>query len=148
RAVAHPSFLTDDPQRPAPSGETPYDVARPVAAPYDDPSAPNAILTNGARLYVDRAHPASSTPEVVTARADVVGDRAGELVMPTGMRELGKNPALPDVVLYKNNVDGKGATYGTHENFLVDRAVPFTGLAARLTPYLVTRQVLVGAGRV
>ena len=148
RAAAHPSLLTDDPDRPAPSGETPHDVARPAVEPYEDPSAANAILTNGARLYVDHAHPEYSSPEVVTAREGVVWDRAGELVMLTAMRELGKNPALPDVVLYKNNVDGKGATYGTHENFLVDRAVPFTELAARLIPFLVTRQVLVGAGRV
>ena len=54
----------------------------------------------------------------------------------------------PDVALYKNNVDGKGATYGMHENYLVDRAVPFNDLAARLIPFFVTRQVFTGAGRV
>ena len=68
--------------------------------------------------------------------------------MLAAMRALGKNPALPDVVLYKNNVDGKGATYGTHENFLVDRTIPFAELAARITPILVTRPVFAGAGRV
>jgi proteasome accessory factor A len=64
------------------------------------------------------------------------------------VRALASTSALPDVALYKNNVDGKGATYGTHENFLVDRAVPFTDLASRITPFLVTRQVFTGAGRV
>src|SRR5690606_36449162 len=53
-----------------------------------------------------------------------------------------------EVVLYKNNVDGKGASYGTHENYLVDRALPFTTLAELVTPFLVTRQVFAGSGRV
>jgi len=148
RAGAHPSLLTDDPGRLAPSGNEPQDVARPAVEPYDDPSAANAILTNGARLYVDHAHPEYSSPEVISARDGVVWDRAGELVMLTASRALGQNPALPDVVLYKNNVDGKGATYGTHENFLVDRVVPFAELASRITPFLVTRPVFAGAGRV
>ena len=148
RAGAHPSLLTDDPSRPAPSGEVPHEVARPAVEPYDDPAAANAILSNGARLYVDHAHPEYSSPEVTCARDGVLWDRAGELVMLTAMRSLGQNPALPDVVLYKNNVDGKGATYGTHENFLVDRAVPFAQLAARIMPFLVTRPVFAGAGRV
>jgi len=148
RAGAHPSMLTDDPSRPAPSGEALQDVARPSFEPFDDPGAANAILTNGARLYVDHAHPEYSSPEVLRARDGVLWDRAGELVMLSAVRELAQNPALPDVVLYKNNVDGKGATYGTHENFLVDRAVPFAQLAARITPFLVTRPVFAGAGRV
>jgi len=61
---------------------------------------------------------------------------------------LTDDPAMPDVALYKNNVDGKGASYGTHENYLVDRAVPFDRLVEALTPFLVTRQVFAGAGRV
>jgi len=148
RSEAHPSLLTDDPHRPAPSGEELEELARPAREGLDDPSAVNAILPNGARLYVDHAHPEYSSPEVTSARDAVVWDRAGEEVMLAAMRALGRNPALPDVVLYKNNVDGKGATYGTHENYLVDRRVPFAELASRLTPFLVTRPVLVGAGRV
>jgi len=58
------------------------------------------------------------------------------------------NPAMPDVVLYKNNVDGKGASYGTHENYLVSRSVPFDELVRYLHPFLVTRQVFTGSGRV
>jgi proteasome accessory factor A len=115
---------------------------------YEDPGAANVILTNGARLYVDHAHPEYSSPEVTNPRDLVVFDRAGEQVMLECVRALAASPALPDVTLYKNNVDGKGATYGTHENYLVDRAVRFGDLVRSLTPFLVTRQVFTGAGRV
>lgn len=156
RAAAHPSLLTDDPARPAPSGDAggtrdadgPQEVARSLVEEYEDPGAANVILTNGARLYVDHAHPEYSSPEVTNPLDAVRWDRAGELVMLASVRALASTQALPDVALYKNNVDGKGATYGTHENFLVDRAVPFADLASRLTPFLVTRQVFTGAGRV
>lgn len=148
RAAAHPSLLTDDPARPAPSGDGPQELARSISEEYEDPGAANVILTNGARLYVDHAHPEYSSPEVTGPLDAVLWDRAGELVMLSSVRALASTAALPDVALYKNNVDGKGATYGTHENYLVDRAVPFTDLAARLMPFLVTRQVFSGAGRV
>lgn len=150
RAAAHPSLLTDDPERPAPSGDGdgPQEVERSLAEEYEDPGAANVILTNGARLYVDHAHPEYSSPEVTNPLDAVRWDRAGELVMLASVRALASTQALPDVALYKNNVDGKGATYGTHENFLVDRAVPFTDLATRLMPFMVTRQVFTGAGRV
>ncbi len=148
RASAHPSLLTDDPAQPAPSGDAPQALARPTVEEYEDPGAANVILTNGARLYVDHAHPEYSSPEVTTPLDAVRWDRAGELVMLASVRALAQNPVLPDVALYKNNVDGKGATYGTHENYMVDRAVPFTVLAERVTPFLVTRQVFTGAGRV
>lgn len=148
RASAHPSLLTDDPSRPAPSGDGPQAVPRATAEEYEDPGAANVVLTNGARLYVDHAHPEYSTPEVTNPLDAVRWDRAGELVMLSSVRALASTPALPDVALYKNNVDGKGATYGTHENYLVDRAVSFVELAARLIPFFVTRQVYTGAGRV
>jgi Pup amidohydrolase len=148
RASAHPSMLTDDPAKPAPSGDGPQELERPLVEEYEDPGAANVILTNGARLYVDHAHPEYSSPEVTNPLDAVRWDRAGELVMLKSVRTLMSSPALPDVTLYKNNVDGKGATYGTHENYLVDRAVPFADLAARLIPFFVTRQVFTGAGRV
>ncbi|GIG28855.1 depupylase/deamidase Dop [Cellulomonas marina] len=151
RASAHPSLLTDDPSRAAPagpSGDGLQDLPRSVVEEYDDPGAANVILTNGARLYVDHAHPEYSSPEVLSPREAVRYDRAGEQVMLASVRALAANPALPDVTLYKNNVDGKGATYGMHENYLVERAVPFASLAARLIPFLATRQVYTGAGRV
>jgi proteasome accessory factor A len=148
RASAHPSMLTDDPELVAPSGDVPQELARPLVEEYEDPGAANVILTNGARLYVDHAHPEYSSPEVTGPLDAVRWDRAGELVMLASVRALASTSAMPDVTLYKNNVDGKGATYGTHENYLVDRAVPFADLAARLIPFLVTRQVFTGAGRV
>ena len=148
RASAHPSMLTDAPSQPAPSGDGPQLLARSGIEEYDDPGAANVVLTNGARLYVDHAHPEYSSPEVTGPLAGVRWDRAGELVMLASVRAIAENPAMPDVTLYKNNVDGKGATYGTHENYLVERAVPFSDLARRLTPFLVTRQVFTGAGRV
>src|SRR5215203_534760 len=114
----------------------------------EDSGMANVILTNGARLYVDHAHPEYSTPEVTGPLDAVRWDRAGELVMLASARALAANPALPDVALYKNNVDGKGASYGTHENYLVHRGVPFNDLARRLMAFLVTRQVFTGAGRV
>lgn len=148
RASAHPSLLTDSPTVPAPSGDALQEMPRSDVEEYEDPGAANVILTNGARLYVDHAHPEYSSPEVTTPLDAVRWDRAGELVMLDSVRRLAASPALPDVTLYKNNVDGKGATYGTHENYLVDRAVPFADVVARLTPFLVTRQVFTGAGRV
>ena len=162
RASAHPSMLTDDPSRPAPSGtESPPDdgpatvnepairseaISRPSQPEYDDPSASNAILTNGARLYVDHAHPEYSSPEVTCPRDIVTWDTAGERVMLAAQRELDRVGI--DVVLYKNNVDGKGASYGTHENYLVERAVPFHTIVQFLTSFLVTRTVFTGSGRV
>ncbi len=153
RAAAHPSMLTDSATAPAPSGDEPVggepqEMPRSSVEEYEDPGAANVILRNGARLYVDHAHPEYSSPEVTTPLDAVRWDRAGELVMLESVRRLAANPALPDVTLYKNNVDGKGATYGTHENYLVERAVPFGDLVTRLTPFLVTRQVFTGAGRV
>ncbi|WP_223148107.1 depupylase/deamidase Dop [Actinotalea sp. JY-7885] len=154
RSAADPSLLTDDPQRPAPPGPRADGgldadaVDRPTVEEYEDPGAATTILTNGARLYVDHAHPEYSSPEVTTPLDAVRWDKAGEQVALRAVRLLIANPAMPDVVLYKNNVDGKGASYGTHENYLVDRAVPFEDLVALLTPFLVTRQVHAGAGRV
>ena len=152
RSGVHPSLLTDDPTRPASAGpgalDAPADVDRPDAEEYEDPGAATTILTNGARLYVDHAHPEYSSPEVTNPRDAVLWDKAGEQVMLRSVRALASNPAMPDVALYKNNVDGKGASYGTHENYLVERAVPFEEIVDALTPFLVTRQVFAGAGRV
>ncbi|WP_407320833.1 depupylase/deamidase Dop [Isoptericola halotolerans] len=153
RASAHPSLLTDDPDAPAPSGPTagstaaPERVERPESEEYDDPSAANCILTNGARLYVDHAHPEYSSPEVTNPRDGVLWDVAGERVMLAATRRLAQVPGS-EVVLYKNNVDGKGASYGTHENYLVDRGLAFVTIVEMLTPFLVTRQVFTGSGRV
>jgi proteasome accessory factor A len=114
----------------------------------DDLGAANVILTNGARLYVDHAHPEYSAPEVTNARDAVIWDKAGERVMEEAALKAATVPGQPRLQLYKNNVDGKGASYGTHENYLMARSTPFTSVISGLTPFFVSRQVIVGAGRV
>ena len=133
RAHAHPSQLTD--------GWAHGEVV-------DDPTMANVVLTNGARFYVDHAHPEYSSPEILTPRAALVWDRAGEQVMREAARLLGPDPARPAIALYKNNTDGKGASYGTHENYLMRRETPFHEIVRGLTAFFVARQVICGAGRV
>jgi proteasome accessory factor PafA2 len=114
----------------------------------DDLGAANVILTNGARLYVDHAHPEYSAPEVTNARDAVIWDKAGERVMEQAALKAATVPGQPRLQLYKNNVDNKGASYGTHENYLMARSTPFTAVIGGLTPFFATRQVICGAGRV
>ena len=117
--------------------------------PEDELGLANAILPNGARLYVDHAHPEYSTPEVTNPRDAVLWDKAGERVMALAAeRALQQIPGSSPLQLYKNNTDGKGASYGTHENYLVARSTPFADIVRHLTPFLVSRQVFTGAGRV
>ena len=161
RSAAHPSQLTDDPALPAPSGDASpvMRTADPPPAPWGSQARPSAVeealpqaaatvLVNGARLYVDHAHPEYSSPEVLTPHDALVWDRAGEVIARRAMAVLDDAVGQGEIVLYKNNVDGKGAAYGSHENYLVRRGLPFEELAAILIPFLVTRPVLVGAGRV
>ena len=161
RSAAHPSQLTDDPALPAPSGDASpvMRTADPPPAPWGSQARPSAVeealpqaaatvLVNGARLYVDHAHPEYSSPEVLTPHDALVWDRAGEVIARRAMAVLDDAVGQGEIVLYKNNVDGKGAAYGSHENYLVRRGLPFEELAAILTPFLVTRPILVGAGRV
>src|SRR5437588_6368814 len=108
----------------------------------------NAVLTNGARYYVDHAHPEFSTPECVDALELVCADKAGERVLARSMLAARRLlDAGQEVVVYKNNSDGKGNSYGCHENYLVDRALPFARIVRDLTPFFVTRQVFTGAGK-
>ncbi len=109
----------------------------------------NAVLTNGARYYVDHAHPEISTPECVDAREIVRWDRAAEEIVRASMhaaRRLLNDGS--EIVTYKNNSDGKGNSYGCHENYLVDRATPFGRIVSQITPHFVSRQVFCGAGKV
>jgi proteasome accessory factor PafA2 len=115
----------------------------------DDAGLANVILTNGARLYVDHAHPEYSTPEVTNPRDLVLWDKAGEWVMAEAARRAALNvPGQPPIQLYKNNTDNKGASYGSHENYLMSRATPFAEIVRHLTPFFVSRQVVCGQGRV
>ena len=87
-------------------------------------------------------------PRVTNARDAVIWDKAGERVMEEAARRAATVPGQAPVQLYKNNIDGKGASYGTHENYLMKRSTPFTAVIAGLTPFFVSRQVITGSGRV
>jgi proteasome accessory factor PafA2 len=151
RASAHPSQLTDQP---------PVLDAEAVALAYgredleldgEDEAGSllmNMVLGNGARLYVDHAHPEYSSAEVTNPRDAVIWDAAGDLVALAAVRRLAADPELPPVNLYKNNTDNKSVSYGSHENYLMPRSVPFGDIVRGLTPFFVTRQIMCGAGRV
>ncbi len=109
----------------------------------------NAVLTNGARYYVDHAHPEFSTPECADPRSIVVFDKAGEQILIRSMAAAGRLlPEGQEIVVYKNNSDGKGNSYGCHENYLMARSVPFSRIVTHVTPHFVTRQIFTGAGKV
>jgi proteasome accessory factor A len=115
----------------------------------EDLGLANVILPNGARYYVDHAHPEYSTPECLTPRELVIHDKAGERILARSLEVLATDmPQAPALSIYKNNSDGKGNSYGTHENYLVDRATPFADIVRDLTPFFVSRQIFTGAGKV
>ena len=114
----------------------------------EDLGLANVVLPNGARLYVDHAHPEYSTPEVTNPRDAVIWDRAGIHIMQESMRLVAREPDAHTIVLYKNNTDNKGASYGCHENYLMRRDVAFGDIVRVLTPFFVSRQVFTGSGRV
>ena len=116
--------------------------------PDDELGLANVILTNGARLYVDHAHPEYSSPEVSNPLDAVLWDKAGERVMAIAAERAKAIPGAAPIQLYKNNTDNKGASYGTHENYLMARKTPFADIVRHLTPFFVSRQVVTGAGRV
>jgi Pup amidohydrolase len=108
----------------------------------------NSVLHNGARLYVDHAHPEYSTPECSDPLEATLHDKAGETVMwRAAIAASERLPAGKRILLHKNNSDGKGNSYGSHENYLIGRAVPFGALARNVTGYLVSRQILTGSGK-
>lgn len=105
------------------------------------------ILINGARLYNDHAHPEYATPECQNLFELVAHDKAGERILQkcaeTRSEHLGKR-----VILYKNNTDFYGHSYGCHDNYLMAREVPFDYLKASILPFFVTRQIFAGAGKI
>ncbi|MBV9043120.1 MAG: proteasome accessory factor PafA2 [Acidimicrobiia bacterium] len=118
-------------------------------APEVETHLVNAVLTNGARYYVDHAHPEFSTPECADARECVLYDKAGERILARSMQAaLQVLPQGQDIVVYKNNSDRKGNSYGTHENYLMDRAVPFGRIVQHVMPHFISRQIYTGAGKV
>ena len=133
--------------------ETPANDARgfnleAIFAPEIETTLVNAVLPNGARYYVDHAHPEISTPEVTNALEAVTWDRAADEIIRRSMRHADALLDGAEVIVYKNNSDGKGNSYGCHENYLIARDVPFGRIATQITPHFVTRQVFCGAGKV
>ena len=113
----------------------------------------NVFLRNGARLYLDvGSHPEYATPECDSVVELVKHDRAGERILEglliDAERRLHDEGIAGDIYLFKNNTDSAGNSYGCHENFLVSRHGEFGRLADILIPFLVTRQLICGAGKV
>src|SRR4051795_7210290 len=140
-------FEEESPLRDARGFDMSRDTADPSQLTDEDLGLANVILTNGARLYVDHAHPEYSTPECTNPLDIVVWDKAGEQIALDATR-FATLPGEGDLLLYKNNTDNKGASYGAHENYLVRRSTPFGDIVRHLTPFFVSRQVVCGAGRV
>ncbi len=115
----------------------------------DEGGLVSVILENGARYYVDHAHPEYSTPECSNARNLVIHDKAGERVLAGSLEAASRSlPGRSRILVYKNNSDGKGNSYGCHENYLMSRSTPFPSIVTMLTPFFVTRQIFTGAGKV
>ncbi|GAA2481913.1 Pup--protein ligase [Streptomyces thermolineatus] len=113
----------------------------------------NVFLRNGARLYLDvGSHPEYATPECDSVTELVTHDKAGERILEgllvDAERRLHEEGIAGDVYLFKNNTDSAGNSYGCHENYLVARHGEFSRLADILIPFLVTRQLICGAGKV
>lgn len=133
--------------------ESPGNDARGPSGPASPPDVEthlvNAVLTNGARYYVDHAHPELSTPECADARSVVVYDRAAEEIVRRSIAAA--NHLLPEgqeLVVHKNNSDGKGNSYGCHENYLMARSAPFGRIVTHATAHFITRQLFTGSGKV
>ena len=113
----------------------------------------NVFLVNGSRLYLDvGSHPEYATAECDSVPQLIAHDKAGERILEglvvdaeLRLREEGING---DIYLFKNNTDSAGNSYGCHENYLVERHGEFARMADRLIPFLVSRQLIVGAGKV
>src|ERR1044072_4384038 len=113
----------------------------------------NVFLRNGARLYLDvGSHPEYATPECDDVTELVAHDKAGERVLEglllDAEQRLHDEGIAGEIYLFKNNTDSAGNSYGCHENYLEGRSGEFTRLADVLIPFLVTRQIVVGAGKI
>lgn len=134
RSVAHPSQLTDQ--------AFVNDDGQPVNMLI------NLILPNGARFYVDHAHPEYSSPETTNPLDAVIWDQAGDRIAQEAADHLDQHYGDGQILLYKNNTDSKSVSYGAHENYLVARQLDFQELSDHLLGFFTTRQILTGAGRV
>ena len=106
------------------------------------------VLPNGARFYNDHTHPEYSTPECRSIKDMVAHDRAGERILWVAAQRRNVILGGRVIQLYKNNTDFHGHSYGCHDNYLVSRAIDFERLVRGLLPFLVSRQLIAGAGKV
>src|SRR5437879_858334 len=151
-------YELEDPQREAPcfrakalkqnTDESAYyeiDKNRPLS--FEEIKS-DLVLSNGARFYNDHAHPEYSTPECTTIRQIVTQDKAGERILAECARRRNlKLPSGQQVRLYKNNTDFFGHSYGCHDNYLMQRDVPWDRIVSSILPFLITRQIFAGAGK-
>jgi proteasome accessory factor A len=113
----------------------------------------NVFLANGARLYLDvGSHPEYATPECDSINELVAHDKAGERILEqllaSAEQRLREEGIRGDIYLFKNNTDSAGNSYGCHENYLTSRRDDFSSYAEVLIPFLVSRQIYAGAGKV
>ncbi|MBI4640361.1 MAG: proteasome accessory factor PafA2 family protein, partial [Candidatus Tectomicrobia bacterium] len=126
----------------------------------DENHSDRVFLENGARFYMDRGnHPEYSTPECLAVRDVVAHEEAGERILadllPLVQNELHDMGYPGELSIYKNNVDTSGCTYGWHENYLMERKTSLKGedtffryVTKILIPFLVTRQIFCGTGKI
>jgi Pup amidohydrolase len=122
-----------------------FDVGRTRAGDLEIRS--DRVLPSGARLYNDHGHPEYSTPECLSLRELALHDSAGEIAVLSAARAFSEQTGK-QTWIYKNNTDYHGASYGTHENYLVPRRLGFEKLYKAVMPMLIARQILCGAGKV
>ena len=129
----------------------------PADALFDDPSArrlpayierSDQILSNGARFYNDHGHPEYATPECASLFDIVTHDKAGERVVLGAARTRMEAVGPGSIQIYKNNTDFHNSSYGTHENYLLSRVLPFDDLLQGLLPFFATRILYAGAGKI
>ena len=106
------------------------------------------VLSNGARFYNDHTHPEYSTPECSSLFSLVAHDVAGEKIVAESTKIRNQELGGKSVQIFKNNTDYSGHSYGTHDNYLIPRKIPFDHLVKGLVPFLVTRQLYAGAGKI
>ncbi|GAA2038152.1 depupylase/deamidase Dop [Yaniella flava] len=108
----------------------------------------NLILPNGARFYVDHAHPEYSSPETTNPIDAVIWDQAGDRIAQQAADHIAASDGAAEILLYKNNTDSKSVSYGAHENYLVARQLDFEELTEHILGFFTSRQIITGAGRV
>lgn len=155
RAAGGWNYRGEDPRRDM-RGFTVHQLStNPDDAQFDAPGSPSMsreeersdrVLANGARFYNDHGHPEYATPECSTVRDLIAHDKAGERIVFDAAQRRARQRGL-GVTLYKNNTDFHGASYGTHESYLMARSVPTDVLIQSLLPFFASRQIFAGAGK-